>query len=394
MSRFSRLSSALAAKGAHNPDALAAHIGRKKYGRAGMAALAAAGRAKRRVKRAVSASKDLLNVELARPGTWNLKSGPQTITPRMLDDAARFAARDGARPGYVKIGHTDPRFMAGDGEPALGWLHNIRVEEDNGPVLKGDLTGLPDWLAAAIPTHWPDRSIEGYADYVHDGQTYGLVVDGLALLGVTPPGMSNIRSLRDLPAALGIAASLEPSGTRIIATFGASAPASEAEVPTNERTGMDPVLAREALGLPADASDEEVRAAFLAAFPDDTQESDQKVAAAAARSGGVITIDKTQLEMFEEGMKRAQRLEARLEQEERDKVITEAVRVGKFPPARREHYERSWTADPAGTKQLIASLAPGLVPVTASGYSGDVEHEDDDLDREIARLSPPMGKVG
>lgn len=44
MSRFSDLSAKLAAKGAHNPDALAAYIGRRKYGREGMAALAAAGR--------------------------------------------------------------------------------------------------------------------------------------------------------------------------------------------------------------------------------------------------------------------------------------------------------------------------------------------------------------
>lgn len=44
MSRFSDLSAKLAAKGAHDPDALAAYIGRKKYGKAAMAAMAAAGR--------------------------------------------------------------------------------------------------------------------------------------------------------------------------------------------------------------------------------------------------------------------------------------------------------------------------------------------------------------
>jgi HK97 family phage prohead protease len=44
MSRFNELAARLAAKGAHDPGALAAYIGRKKYGRAGMAALAAKGR--------------------------------------------------------------------------------------------------------------------------------------------------------------------------------------------------------------------------------------------------------------------------------------------------------------------------------------------------------------
>lgn len=46
MSRFEELAAKLAAKGAHDPNALAAYIGRRKYGREGMAALAAAARDK------------------------------------------------------------------------------------------------------------------------------------------------------------------------------------------------------------------------------------------------------------------------------------------------------------------------------------------------------------
>jgi len=44
-SNFEKLSAALAARGAHNPDALAAQIGRQKYGRKGMAKLSATGHA-------------------------------------------------------------------------------------------------------------------------------------------------------------------------------------------------------------------------------------------------------------------------------------------------------------------------------------------------------------
>lgn len=51
MSRFNKLKGTLAAKGAANPAALAAYIGRKKYGKAGFAALSAAGRAKAKGKR-------------------------------------------------------------------------------------------------------------------------------------------------------------------------------------------------------------------------------------------------------------------------------------------------------------------------------------------------------
>lgn len=68
MSRFARLSAALAAKGAHNPDALAAHIGRRKYGRAGMAALAAKGRAKLTSRSEPPAGGEILRYER----TWAL----------------------------------------------------------------------------------------------------------------------------------------------------------------------------------------------------------------------------------------------------------------------------------------------------------------------------------
>lgn len=44
MSRFNRLKAQLARKGVRNPGGLAATIGRRKYGRAGFAALAATGR--------------------------------------------------------------------------------------------------------------------------------------------------------------------------------------------------------------------------------------------------------------------------------------------------------------------------------------------------------------
>lgn len=48
MSRFSKLAAKLKSKGDRNPRALAAWIGRKKYGKAGMSRLAAKGRLARR----------------------------------------------------------------------------------------------------------------------------------------------------------------------------------------------------------------------------------------------------------------------------------------------------------------------------------------------------------
>jgi hypothetical protein len=49
--RFSKLSGELRRKGARNPDALAAHIGRKKYGAKRMAQLSASGRRRKSRKK-------------------------------------------------------------------------------------------------------------------------------------------------------------------------------------------------------------------------------------------------------------------------------------------------------------------------------------------------------
>jgi hypothetical protein len=174
---------------------------------------------------------------------------------------------------------------------------------------------------------------------------------------------------------------------------------------------------REALaGLPDDASDDDVEAALAAAGftthspapPDDSgalfdlpeqkelvnasgtqQQRDQRLAAAAAR-GGVVTIDAAQVAQFQEGMVRAAALAKRLDENDRNQVITEAIRKGKFPPSRRAHYEKSWDVDPVGTRELIDSLAAGLVPVTASGYDGgDVDAV---FEAEYRHLFPSTGK--
>jgi hypothetical protein len=343
----------------------------------------------------VTAAAELRDVELARPGTWKLASGPLDVTARMLDDAARFANREGARPAFLKIGHTDTRFMAGDGEPALGWVHNVRLEEDDqGHVLKGDLTGMPDWLGTALPHHWPDRSIEGWADYEHDGDKYGLVMSGLALLGVTPPGMSSLKSLRDLPAALGLPAPVAAGARPIFASFGETqAPASEAEgpPPTRKGAGMpaDPDEIREALGLDPDVSEEQVREAFSAVFP---TPAGTPVAAAGAVPGTIVLASSTYEEM-QRNIKVLTNHVSKIKRDERDEVIAKAVQAGKFTPAQKGHFATMWDSNPDATRSLIDALTPNsALAVMASGYAGETV-EADELDLEIERLSPPRGKV-
>ncbi|MEV0584099.1 head maturation protease, ClpP-related [Nonomuraea sp. NPDC050310] len=56
--------------------------------------------------------------------------------------------------------------------------------------------------------------------------------------------------------------------------------------------------------------------------------------------------------------------------EDRDRALDEAIKAGKFPPARREHYARMWDVDPEGARQVLASLAEGTVPLADLGEPG------------------------
>ena len=337
------------------------------------------------------AAASLRGLELARPGTFKLASGEITFSEEMLADAARYSAKSG-RGAPLKLGHVDKRF---DGEPAMGWLSNLTYGTDDlGPVLTGDVDDVPEWLAAAAPKHWPNRSVEGWADYTDaDGERFAFVIDGLALLGATPPGISSIRSLRDLPQALGVAAS-----ARIVASFGDTQTlATEAEEPKKGADGMtkpDPAKIREALGLSADASDEEVRtglaeAGFAPPAPPADAEPVPVAAAASAAKPGTKVIDEAAWQEREDRIKRLEAADTRRRVEERDHIIAKAVQDGKFPPARKGHWVRLWDADPEGTRQVLATLSPNVMPVMASGYDGGRGEP-----RRGVRAPVPAGRKG
>lgn len=62
-----------------------------------------------------------------------------------------------------------------------------------------------------------------------------------------------------------------------------------------------------------------------------------------------------------------------LQDQKRDTLIGGAIKAGKFTPARKEHFETLYKADPEGTTQLIESMAKGVVPVELRGHGTDAE---------------------
>ncbi|WP_280354290.1 hypothetical protein [Nocardia otitidiscaviarum] len=152
-------------------------------------------------------TRTVAGVELVKVGTWHTMTGEWTVTAADLRSALAAHQARVLRKPIVKLGHTDPRF---DGEPALGHIDNLRLTDD-GSTLVGDLLGVPAWLAEAMPTTYPDRSVEALTDYeAADGTTYPLVLTAVALLGTARPSITDLASLQDLVAATA------GSGRRII----------------------------------------------------------------------------------------------------------------------------------------------------------------------------------
>lgn len=146
------------------------------------------------------------DVEIISAGR-NWKGGSSYyITAEHLADMVAAQADPLIRAPRVKLGHYDqifgalkgmhdPAKGATDGEPAFGSVRNLRLTED-GFKIAGDLTDVPVWLAAAMPSAYPTRSAEWVWDYeTQGGHTYTAVLTDLALGGVWEPAVEDLADI-------------------------------------------------------------------------------------------------------------------------------------------------------------------------------------------------------
>ncbi|WP_143694997.1 hypothetical protein [Williamsia sp. 1135] len=143
-------------------------------------------------------------------GTWPASTGPVTFTKKDISAAVGAATAPGFRRPIIKLGHVDPRF---DGEPALGYVDNIRASAD-GSTLLGDYRGVPSWLAGILGSAYPDRSIEGqFSAKDATGAQHKFALTAVALLGVTPPAVSGLKTIEDVARLYDVAASTQKGVT-------------------------------------------------------------------------------------------------------------------------------------------------------------------------------------
>lgn len=154
-------------------------------------------------------------VELVTVGIeWPAFPAPVTLALEHLVDAMVAANDDPLiRAPRVKLGHTrlqpdtdglrelgdhDPFW---DGDPAFGTVRNLRLSND-GARLVGDLVEVPEWLALALPSAWPNRSCEWVWDQeTEGGKRYSMVLTAVALLGTRQHAIKDLDDLRRLVLA-------------------------------------------------------------------------------------------------------------------------------------------------------------------------------------------------
>lgn len=186
----------------------------------------------------------------------------------------------------------------------------------------------------------------------------------VASSGTTDTKGSDVEFTPEELARLGLPADATPD--QIKAAVLEQAPATPSEDVNPESQPQTP--ATEPGAQPAQAPPVGVPAQTPPAAPDAVPATTQGLTV----PDGMVLVDAATLEEMRSGIAASNALVKRTEKSDRDEVLDGAIRAGKFGKGRRAHYEGLLLSDPVGGKATISSLEPGLVPVAEKGEGGSV----------------------
>lgn len=167
----------------------------------------------------------LTDVPLIRVGGWNPAEGDGDVTLDILENVVAASIDSRLNIPVIKLGHVDKRFdnpdYFEDGEPAYGQITNLRVTDDEGGTLVGDLINIPQDLVDVMESAYPFRSVEmHFGVQLTDAEgtlieEFPAVLTALALLGEAPPAVSGLGAIHEAfsgKAASGKAFRVDTSG--------------------------------------------------------------------------------------------------------------------------------------------------------------------------------------
>ena len=158
---------------------------------------------------------------------------------------------------------------------------------------------------------------------------------------------------------------------------------------------------REAFGLAADSSDDEVHAAMRDEVPVEPAPAVVNTAGATAAeptpeattpdTNATLVVSKSVWDDTQNTIRDLSEFVAKTKRDERDSVLAQAVADGKFRPSQLNDFRALWDQNPDGTRNLVDKMTPNsALAVAALGVANALE--DDDLDAEFAGLFPPSAK--
>lgn len=325
-----------------------------------------------------------------------------TLEGRMGVVKASVSVEDISRQYYETAGysmwitamHVDPlELIASD--DATGKFYRIPVQMGAGDAFT---FGEPQEVsivyqdvkaaAAAMPVRFSDKAAALLAVGKNADGTDRVAKD------VTPAGQA-IRKALEKTTAEAATAVLETEVTAPDAAPTDTPDAETAAGPTNPKgASVDATKMREALGLEPTATDAEVAEAFAAQVTASAPPADKPDASALLsalpKDGGAMLIDPENYKTLVAMAAKGQTAFEQMQRNERDHVLGEAVKDGRFPVARLSTYQQMWDRDPAATKAYIELMPKQSVPTMASGFLGaEISQNETDIAYEAM-----YGKAG
>jgi hypothetical protein len=298
-----------------------------------------------------------------------------------VEDISRKYYESAGYSMWITAMHIDPLELI-TSDDATGKFYSVPVELSGEEFTFGEpqevaqtYTPVKSAAAAAIPYRWADRKAALAAAGVTEPAPATSTTGGTAVViapDVTPAGAA-IRKM----AATTVA---EPTQTPVVepATGSSDNPEEATDV------AFDAAKFREAFGLSADVSDDEVKEMALAALsetptpPVSTAPDAESLAAlsALAGTGQAVLVDRANLQVLIERATKGELAYNQNRRNERDAFLSGAVREGRIPPASLPAYEKLWDVDPEGTRTQVSLLARNIIPVQSVGFLGAADNTD------------------
>ncbi|WP_228044596.1 head maturation protease, ClpP-related [Rhodococcus pyridinivorans] len=149
----------------------------------------------------------------------------------------------------------------------------------------------------------------------------------------------------------------------------------------------------ERLGIEADADDDTIVAALDEALDERAEPAESGAgtpgasvtaapsldqAVAAIRAAGLVAVEQGVVDDLRAKAERGDQARAQQIREANEAVVDAAIRDGKIPPARRDHWVNAMAADAEGTKSVLDGMEKGLIPYAEAGHSVDTDTSEGD----------------